>query len=92
FDQSVALLRDGDPARPLLVPRDARSSAAFADVQREWQTIRAAWTASPAPDPTLAAQQAQRFVEHIDILVSAIEVRLSNLTTILNLLQVLMVG
>lgn len=92
FDQSVALLRDGDPARPLLVPRDARSSAAFADVQREWQTIRAAWTASPAPAPTLAAQQAQRFVEHIDILVSAIEVRLSNLTTILNLLQVLMVG
>ncbi|RDJ99729.1 type IV pili methyl-accepting chemotaxis transducer N-terminal domain-containing protein [Paraburkholderia lacunae] len=92
FGQSVALLRDGDPARPLLVPRDTRSTAAFADVQRTWRTVRAAWTASPAPDPTQAAQQAQAFVEHIDVLVSAIEVRLSYLTTILNLLQVLMVG
>ena len=34
FEQSVALLRDGDPSRPLLVSRDTRSAAAFADVQR----------------------------------------------------------
>ncbi|SHJ36154.1 type IV pili methyl-accepting chemotaxis transducer N-terminal domain-containing protein [Paraburkholderia terricola] len=96
FEQSVALLRDGDPSRPLLVPRDAGSTAAFADVQRTWQIVRAAWTASPAPDPSEAAQQAAKqaeaFVGHIDVLVSAIEVRLAYLTTILNLLQVLMVG
>ncbi|WP_184056161.1 type IV pili methyl-accepting chemotaxis transducer N-terminal domain-containing protein [Paraburkholderia sp. MM5384-R2] len=92
FEQSVALLRDGDPSRPLLMPRDAGSTAAFADVQRTWYTVRAAWTASPAPDPLLAAKQAEAFVEHIDVLVSAIEVRLAYLTTILNALQVLMVG
>lgn len=92
FEQSVALLRDGDPSRPLLVPRDARSMAAFADVQHAWQTVRAAWAASPVPEPAQAAKQAENFVAHIDVLVSAIEVRLSHLTAVLNALQIVMVG
>ena len=32
FDQSVNVLRTGDPARPLLVPHDALSQQAFAAV------------------------------------------------------------
>jgi nitrate/nitrite-specific signal transduction histidine kinase len=36
FDQSVNVLRTGDPARPLLVPHDALSQQAFAAVQRDW--------------------------------------------------------
>jgi two-component system nitrate/nitrite sensor histidine kinase NarX len=92
FEHSVALLRDGDPSRPLLMPRDAGSTAALADVQRTWHTVQAAWTTSPAPDPILAAKQAEAFVGHIDVLVSAIEVRLAYLTAMLNALQVLMVG
>ena len=48
FDQSLALLRSGDPSRPLFVPHDARSQAAFADVQRGWQALRAALGRRPA--------------------------------------------
>ncbi|MPW22000.1 HAMP domain-containing protein [Paraburkholderia sp. CNPSo 3157] len=92
FEQSVALLRNGDPARPLFVPHDARSTAAFADVQRAWTVVRGHWTASPAPDSAQAAAEAEEFVKHIDRLVSAIEGRLSYLTAILNMLQVFMIG
>src|SRR3990167_11319211 len=49
FDQSVLLLRQGDPARPLFVPRDDRSLASFADVQRGWQDLRCAWVGTPRP-------------------------------------------
>jgi two-component system nitrate/nitrite sensor histidine kinase NarX len=92
FDASLALLRDGDPARPLFVPRDAGSVAAFADVQRAWRTVRASWLASPAPDTGRASRDASAFVARIDVLVSAIESRLSYLTAILNALQVFMIG
>ena len=44
-----ALLRSGDPSRPLFVPRDARSQAAFADVQHELAgAARRLEAASPA--------------------------------------------
>ena len=92
FDQSIMLLRDGDPSRPLLMPRDGASTAAFAVVQRTWQIVRSAWITSPAPGPIEASKQAEAFVGHIDALASAIEARLAYLTTILNLLQVLMIG
>ncbi len=92
FDQSVALLRNGDPARPLFVPRDARSMAGFEDVQRAWTDVRSHWSAAPGPDTAQAAAEAEQFVKHIDRLVSAIEERLSYLTTVLNLLQVFMIG
>jgi two-component system nitrate/nitrite sensor histidine kinase NarX len=92
FGESVELLRNGDPSRPLFVPRDARSVAAFADVQRAWQTVRTEWTAQPAPDMAQTAREADAFTDRIDVLVSAIEVRLSYLTMILNFLQVFMIG
>lgn len=92
FDQSVALLRNGDPERPLFLPRDARSTAAFADVQHTWQAVRSTWTASPPPSPAQTATQAEDFVRHIDVLVSATEARLAYLTAILNALQTIMIG
>jgi two-component system, NarL family, nitrate/nitrite sensor histidine kinase NarX len=46
FDQSLALLRNGDPARPLFVPRDARTQQAFAEVQRDWLQLKALWGAA----------------------------------------------
>lgn len=92
FDQSVGLLRKGDPARPLLIPRDAGSQQAFAAVQRDWFELKARWSAVPRPGAELSAQQADAFVARIDTFVSAIEHHLSRLTAILNAVQFVMVA
>jgi two-component system nitrate/nitrite sensor histidine kinase NarX len=92
FDQSVTLLRAGDPSRPLFVPRDARAQAAFAEVQNAWQGVRGGWLAPSAPPPRETARQAEDFVERIDSFVSAIELHLTKLTTILNAFQFMMVA
>ena len=92
FDDSVSVLRTGDPARPLLVPHDDLSQQAFAAVQRDWSTLKSAWTALPAPGADRSAQQADAFVARIDTFVTAIEQHLSRLTAILNAVQFAMVA
>ncbi len=92
FDQSLEILRTGDPARPLFVPSDHRAQQAFADVQRGWLALRADWTAPTLPSAADAAGQAEAFVNRIDKFVSAIEQNLSRLTTILNAVQFMMVA
>jgi two-component system nitrate/nitrite sensor histidine kinase NarX len=92
FDQSVNVLRTGDPARPLLVPHDDASQQAFAAVQRDWSALKTRWTALPVPSADLSAQQADAFVARIDTFVSAIEHHLSRLTAILNAVQFVMVA
>jgi two-component system nitrate/nitrite sensor histidine kinase NarX len=87
FEESVNVLRSGDPARPLFVPGDARTQQAFADVQRAWEHLRREWAATPPPAPPQAAAKAQAFVARIDVFVSAIEQQLSLLTSILNAVQ-----
>jgi two-component system nitrate/nitrite sensor histidine kinase NarX len=92
FDQSVELLRRGDPARPLLVPHDASSQQTFAAVQSDWLLLKAQWAALPSPGPQRSAQQADAFVTRIDAFVTAIEQHLSRLTAILNAVQFVMVA
>jgi two-component system, NarL family, nitrate/nitrite sensor histidine kinase NarX len=101
FEQSLATLRQGDPARPLFVPRDAPSQQALADVQQGWNSLRAQWSLSatppsapapPAPAPTIAAQQAESFVAAVDGFVLAIEQQLSRWVGILNAVQFAMVA
>ena len=92
FDQSVNVLRSGDPARPLFVPRDGQSQQAFADVQHGWNRLRADWSASPPPAAADTALHAEAFVARIDAFVLAIERQLSRLTSILNAVQFMMVA
>ena len=92
FDQGVSLLRAGDPSRPLFVPRDARSQAAFADVQAGWGALRSVWQASPAPAAAEVARQAEVFVDRIDAFVTAIELQLARHTAVLNAFQFGMVA
>jgi len=92
FDQSVLLLRSGDPARPLFVPRDARAQTAFAEVQSAWRDVRSQWLAAAAPPARDTARQAEAFVARIDAFVSAIELELTELTAILNAFQFMMVA
>ncbi|MEO8280749.1 MAG: type IV pili methyl-accepting chemotaxis transducer N-terminal domain-containing protein [Ideonella sp.] len=91
FDQSVNVLRSGDPGRPLFVPRDERSQRSFAEVQREWTRLRASWSGKPGVLADRTAQ-AESFVARIDTFVSAIEHQLSRLTSILNAVQFMMVA
>ena len=92
FDQSLNLLRTGDPARPLTVPKDDRTQLAFGDVQQGWQALRADWSASPAPPAARVAAQAEAFVARVNAFVSAIEGQLALLTSVLNGFQFLMVA
>jgi two-component system nitrate/nitrite sensor histidine kinase NarX len=94
FDRSLTLMRSGDPSRPLFVPHDARTQAAFADVQQGWQALRARWVAPSAAAASAdeTAARAEAFVERIDAFVSAIELQLARLTAVLNAFQFAMVA
>ncbi len=92
FEQTLALLRAGDPARPLFMPHDAQSQQTFADVQRGWLALKAAWRADPPPPADVAAVQAEAFVARVDSFVSAIETQLARWTTLLNTFQLMMMG
>jgi two-component system nitrate/nitrite sensor histidine kinase NarX len=93
FDQTLRLLAAGDPSRPLFVPHDTASQAAFAAVQREWQVLQSEWQlAATAPSPTAVANQAEVFVDRIDGFVTAIENQLARWTAILNVFQMAMLG
>ncbi|TWO72735.1 HAMP domain-containing protein [Caenimonas sedimenti] len=92
LDASLALLRAGDPGRPLFVPWDRHVGAAFEAVEFLWQAQRPLWAATPPPAPAAADRAAQDLVAAIDRLVSGIERQLAQLTAILNLFQLLMVA
>ncbi|NBT56639.1 MAG: HAMP domain-containing protein, partial [Betaproteobacteria bacterium] len=87
FDQSLALLRQGDRARPLFVPWSDEVTPQFESVQRIWTQQRDHWLVAPLPASTDAWREAEAFVTAIDVLVSSMEHQLSRLTAILNLFQ-----
>jgi two-component system nitrate/nitrite sensor histidine kinase NarX len=92
FEQSLELLRRGDPARPLFMPQDPRSTARFAEVQRDWLALRQTWRDERQPSAAEAARDADAFVQRVDGLVSAIETQMARLTSVLNAIQLAMVA
>jgi two-component system nitrate/nitrite sensor histidine kinase NarX len=90
FDASLALLRDGDPSRPLFVPWSAESRARLADVRGGWQVLRARWLGDAAPADVHG--DADGFAARIDALVGAIEAQIAHWTTVLHLFQLALVG
>jgi len=92
FDESIALLRAGDPARPLFVPADAATSSAFRAVQQNWTTLRADWLRPGAHAIGEVAEQAEALVHDVDRFVGGIEARLSRWTALLTLFQLLLMG
>jgi len=89
FDRSLALLRDGDPERPLFVPWDDNVRQRFVTVEQDWQRFRARFSAAP-PDIAAAALglEAAAFAGHIDDFVAGIENHLSRWTSLMHLLQI----
>jgi two-component system nitrate/nitrite sensor histidine kinase NarX len=87
FDQTIELLKTGDPARPLFVPHGAATRAAFAQVQSDWAALRQSWLQGPLPGPLQAATQAEALVARINLFVDAIESQLSRWTAVLTTFQ-----
>jgi two-component system nitrate/nitrite sensor histidine kinase NarX len=87
FDQSLALLRQGDRVRPLFVPWSDEVTPQFESVHRIWTLQRDHWLVRPLPAATDALREAEAFVTAIDVLVSSMEHQLSRLTAVLNLFQ-----
>ncbi len=90
LDASVALLRSGDPSRPLFVPGDADSRARLDAVAAQWTALRAAWAQLPPPDAAAIGAQAQAFVDRIEAFVAAIESQLARWTALLHVFQLLL--
>jgi two-component system, NarL family, nitrate/nitrite sensor histidine kinase NarX len=90
FDDSLALLSNGDAARPLFVPWDADARREFAAVQALWQEDRAKWLQEDPMDPAASKRMADAFVQATNRFVLTIEHQLSSYTVILNLFQMVM--
>jgi two-component system, NarL family, nitrate/nitrite sensor histidine kinase NarX len=87
FDQSLALLRTGDPSRPLFMPWDAQVRQRFVVVETLWSSQHPQWLAEPPTAARASLKAASEFVEACDQLVLALERHLSQLTAVLNLFQ-----
>jgi two-component system, NarL family, nitrate/nitrite sensor histidine kinase NarX len=91
FDESLTLLRSGDPSRPLFVPWDEGRQPRVCG-----RGVALAGAAKPVAAGDATAQSTQQgvgvFVDAIDRFVHAIEKELSGLTAILNLFQFLMMA
>ena len=90
MDATLALLRAGDPSRPLFVPWTDDVRLHFDTVQGQWSALRDAWTTGTAH--AVVMRRTEDFVGAVDRLVSAIEHQLSHWTTILNLIQMAMMA
>jgi two-component system nitrate/nitrite sensor histidine kinase NarX len=87
-ERTLALLRDGDPGRPLSVPWDDHVGARFAEVQQDWRRFSERLASEAPPDlPALRVEVAD-IVARIDALVDGIESHMSRWTALQHLLQI----
>jgi two-component system nitrate/nitrite sensor histidine kinase NarX len=89
YESALRQLWRGDPARPLFLPRDARTTAAYEAVAQDWRTMTSA-AASGLPMPT--GEQAQELVRRVDRLVDAVEARMAGWSSLLSAVQLALVG
>ncbi len=92
FEASLALLRDGDPQRPLFVPWNDASRQQFDALQQAWLQLRPAWAAPSHANAASLVAQVEAFVPKVDDLVRTIENTMARLTAVLNLFQFVMMA
>lgn len=90
FEDSLLLLADGDPARPLFVPWSADAREHFDAVRARWRLLRARWLEQPTRSNVTA--DADAFVAEVDGFVTSIEVALARWTAVLHLFQLSLMG
>ncbi len=87
FDQSLLLLRIGDPERPLFVPWDSSVREKFEALQQDWPNYRSRWLEGKPVTPAELLSETDEYVSHIDAFVIAIEAHMARWTSLLYLLQ-----
>ncbi len=92
FDQSLAVLRSGDPERPLFVPWDTTVRARFQTVEKDWANFRAHWVDAKSSNLGTLRSETVTFAADINALVTAIEAHLARWTALLHLLQLAMLA
>ncbi|MPM23401.1 Nitrate/nitrite sensor protein NarQ [bioreactor metagenome] len=92
FDESLELLRVGDPSRPLFVPWNDETHAQYAAVQQAWTALSADWQQQPALEGAKSLARADTFVRLVDGFVESIEKQIARLTAALHLFQLFMVA
>lgn len=92
FEGSLAILKRGDPARPLFVSWDEATSGPFSLVESDWAHFQQRWIKTPAADFQDLRDDTVAFVAHIDAFVSAIESHIARWTALLHLLQMSMLA
>jgi len=92
FTRSIELLRTGNPERPLFVPWDDQVNARFDAVRNDWERYWGRWIASAPVSTAALRDDTGAFVDHIDLLVQAIESHMSRWTAMLHLAQVAMMA
>ena len=92
LNESLSLLRAGDPVRPLFVPWNPAIKKQFEQVTSLWQQQRDRWAEDTPPQSQETLSEAGNLVRAIDLLVLEIEQQLSRYTAILNLFQFLMMA
>jgi two-component system nitrate/nitrite sensor histidine kinase NarX len=91
FDESLDLLRSGDPSRPLFVPWSDASRERFLRVTQRWIQLRQRWL-STRPPAAEATRDAVEFVALVDGFVAAIELQIARSTAILQAFQLAMLA
>ncbi|MDE2433705.1 MAG: type IV pili methyl-accepting chemotaxis transducer N-terminal domain-containing protein [Burkholderiales bacterium] len=94
FDDTLELLRSGDPARPLSVPWDPDTSARFQAIELDWRGLRqqVLLAADGQSVPPGFVHHVDSFVGSIDAFVSAIETHLARWTALLHTFQLAMMA
>ena len=91
MERSLALLRSGDPERPLMVPWDDTARERFDQVQQSWSAYRQSLGASSL-DAAGLTRSTTALSRQIDAFVAAIETHMSVWTAMLHLAQTSMLA
>ncbi|MFT4174508.1 MAG: type IV pili methyl-accepting chemotaxis transducer N-terminal domain-containing protein, partial [Rhodocyclaceae bacterium] len=97
FSETLALLRHGDPARPLYLPNDADVRAQFAAIEREYERLDVRWVqpllrGEPLGEAPVLRGELDAFVEHINVLVLSVERLNTQRTLWLRLSQMVLIA
>ena len=92
FDESLELLRTGDPSRPLFVPWNGAAREQFESISRMWTALKDDWRVHPARDSDRSLARADEFVVLVNQFVESIENQIARWTAALHLFQLFMVA
>jgi two-component system, NarL family, nitrate/nitrite sensor histidine kinase NarX len=93
FEAIAATLRDGDPSRPLFVPRTDAITQQFAAFDREWARLRPALDRAAEGVPgALSRAGIERFVAVVNQFVATLELDIARTTSLLRTIQLALVA